>query len=244
MPYQNVKIPAGEKIAIVMANSRCRNGRSFPSSKETAPERTSGELRSESSMPRWPRRMAVNGKSAGWKFMPAKRRSRSSATGCPTRRSKPSASSWSASRACSTTPIGGGIRSLNVALRQLLDLYVCLRPVRWFKGVPSPVKNPGKVDMVIFRENTEDIYAGIEFEMGSEQVKKFLALFQEAFLKEVLDLQNSFSQDQRHRHQAGLAGGNRTPGSLGPAIRRCQQAQESDTGPQGKHHEVHRGGLP
>ncbi len=83
-----------------------------------------------------------------------------------------------------TTPIGGGIRSLNVALRQMLDLYVCLRPVRWFKGVPSPVKRPEKVDMVIFRENIEDIYAGIEFEQGSEAVKKFLALFKEAFPKE------------------------------------------------------------
>jgi isocitrate dehydrogenase len=83
-----------------------------------------------------------------------------------------------------TTPIGGGIRSLNVALRQLLDLYVCLRPVRWFKGVPSPVKHPEKVDMVIFRENTEDIYAGIEFEQGSEGCKKFLAVFKEAFPKE------------------------------------------------------------
>src|SRR5215208_6870487 len=82
-----------------------------------------------------------------------------------------------------TTPIGGGIRSLNVALRQLLDLYVCLRPVRWFKGVPSPVKAPEKVDMVIFRENTEDIYAGIEFEHGSEENKKFKALFKEAFPK-------------------------------------------------------------
>ena len=80
-----------------------------------------------------------------------------------------------------TTPIGGGIRSLNVALRQLLDLYVCLRPVRWFKGVPSPVKRPEKVDMVIFRENTEDIYAGIEFESGSEDVKKVLALLKESF---------------------------------------------------------------
>jgi isocitrate dehydrogenase len=69
-----------------------------------------------------------------------------------------------------TTPIGGGIRSLNVALRQMLDLYVCLRPVRWFKGVPSPVRHPEKVDMVIFRENTEDIYAGIEFEAGSDEV--------------------------------------------------------------------------
>ncbi|HRF46775.1 MAG TPA: NADP-dependent isocitrate dehydrogenase [Anaerolineales bacterium] len=83
-----------------------------------------------------------------------------------------------------TTPIGGGIRSLNVALRQMLDLYVCLRPVRWFKGVPSPVRRPEKVDMVIFRENTEDIYAGIEFEAGSEANARFLALFKEAFPKE------------------------------------------------------------
>src|SRR5580765_7457860 len=80
-----------------------------------------------------------------------------------------------------TTPIGGGIRSLNVALRQILDLYVCLRPVRWFKGVPSPVKSPEKVDMVIFRENTEDIYAGIEFAEGTEDVKKVLAFLQQTF---------------------------------------------------------------
>jgi len=68
-----------------------------------------------------------------------------------------------------TTPVGGGIRSLNVALRQLLDLFVCLRPVRWYKGVPSPVKHPEKVDMVIFRENTEDIYAGIEYQGGTPE---------------------------------------------------------------------------
>ena len=80
-----------------------------------------------------------------------------------------------------TTPIGGGIRSLNVALRQALDLYVCLRPVRWFEGVPSPVRKPENVDMVIFRENTEDIYAGIEFEQGSDSNKKFLQLFKESF---------------------------------------------------------------
>jgi len=82
-----------------------------------------------------------------------------------------------------TTPVGGGIRSLNVALRQLLDLYVCLRPVQWFKGVPSPVKNPGKVNMVIFRENTEDIYAGIEFEQGSDENRKFMELFKQHFPK-------------------------------------------------------------
>src|ERR1700691_5579467 len=83
-----------------------------------------------------------------------------------------------------TTPVGGGIRSLNVALRQMLDLYVCLRPVRWFKGVPSPVKSPEKVDMAIFRENTEDIYAGIEFEAGSADCKKFLDLFNQNFPKQ------------------------------------------------------------
>jgi isocitrate dehydrogenase len=80
-----------------------------------------------------------------------------------------------------TTPIGGGIRSLNVALRQLLDLYVCLRPVRWFEGVPSPVKRPQDVDMVIFRENTEDIYAGIEFEAETTDAKKLLAFIEKEF---------------------------------------------------------------
>jgi isocitrate dehydrogenase len=83
-----------------------------------------------------------------------------------------------------TTPIGGGIRSLNVALRQMLDLYVCLRPVRWFKGVPSPVIAPQKVDMVIFRENTEDIYAGIEFQAGSDECRRFLELFRKEFPKQ------------------------------------------------------------
>src|SRR6202012_4333528 len=80
-----------------------------------------------------------------------------------------------------TTPIGGGFRSLNVALRQLLDLYVCLRPVRWFQGVPSPVKRPELVDMVIFRENTEDIYAGLEVEEGTPEAKKMIALLKENF---------------------------------------------------------------
>ncbi len=83
-----------------------------------------------------------------------------------------------------TTPIGGGIRSLNVALRKLLDLYVCQRPVRYYNGVPSPVKNPEHVDMVIFRENTEDIYAGIEFKHGTEDNARFKTLFKEAFPKE------------------------------------------------------------
>ncbi|WP_454764873.1 NADP-dependent isocitrate dehydrogenase [Cupriavidus campinensis] len=78
-----------------------------------------------------------------------------------------------------TTPVGGGIRSLNVAMRQQLDLYVCLRPVRYFKGVPSPVRQPEKIDMVIFRENSEDIYAGIEWESGSDSAKKLIKFLQE-----------------------------------------------------------------
>ncbi len=80
-----------------------------------------------------------------------------------------------------TTPVGGGIRSLNVALRQILDLYVCLRPVRWFNGVPSPVKRPQDVDMVIFRENTEDVYAGLELEGGTAEAEKLRAYVKEAF---------------------------------------------------------------
>ena len=80
-----------------------------------------------------------------------------------------------------TTPVGGGFRSLNVALRQLLDLYVCLRPVRWFQGVPSPVKHPEYVDMAVFRENTEDIYAGIEFENGTPENQQFIDLLKNTF---------------------------------------------------------------
>src|SRR4051812_3927663 len=83
-----------------------------------------------------------------------------------------------------TTPVGGGIRSLNVALRQLLDLYVCLRPVRWYRGVPSPVRHPEKVDMVIFRENTEDIYAGIEYVAGSPEARKLLEFLAKEFPKD------------------------------------------------------------
>jgi isocitrate dehydrogenase len=80
-----------------------------------------------------------------------------------------------------TTPVGGGIRSLNVALRQVLDLYVCLRPVRWFAGVPSPVRHPEKVDMVIFRENTEDVYAGLEVAAGSPEAKRLIEFLYDAF---------------------------------------------------------------
>src|SRR5881394_3637973 len=83
-----------------------------------------------------------------------------------------------------TTPVGGGIRSLNVALRQMLDLYVCLRPVQWFTGVPSPVKHPEKVNMVIFRENTEDIYAGLEYAGGTPEAQKVLDFVAKEFPKD------------------------------------------------------------
>lgn len=90
-----------------------------------------------------------------------------------------------------TTPVGGGMRSLNVALRQLLDLYVCQRPIQWFTGVPSPIKKPGEVNMVIFRENSEDVYAGIEFEAGTEAANKLLR-----FLQDELQVNNiRFTQD-------------------------------------------------
>ena len=101
-----------------------------------------------------------------------------------------------------TTPIGGGIRSLNVALRKALDLYVCQRPIRYFKGVPSPVKHPEFVDMVVFRENTEDIYTGIEFEYGTEDNRRFKQLLQEALPQRIC--QDPLPRHRRDRHQAGF----------------------------------------
>jgi isocitrate dehydrogenase len=102
-----------------------------------------------------------------------------------------------------TTPVGGGIRSLNVALRQLLDLYVCLRPVRWYKGVPSPVRRPEKVDMVIFRENTEDIYAGIEYAGGTPEAQKVLDFFAKEFPREFSKIRFG-SADAARQWQARL----------------------------------------
>ena len=141
-----------------------------------------------------------------------------------------------------TTPIGGGIRSLNVALRQLLDLYVCLRPVRWFKGVPSPVKHPEKVDMVIFRENTEDIYAGIEFEAGHGGEQEIPGVVQGSVPQGIR--QDSLPGHIGHRHQAGVARRHRAPGPRGDSVRHRQQAQERDLRAQGQHHEVHRRRVP
>ena len=136
-----------------------------------------------------------------------------------------------------TTPIGGGFRSLNVALRQILDLYVCLRPVRWFQGVPSPVKRPELVDMVIFRENTEDIYAGLEVEAGTPEAAKMIELLHDAFGWEI-----------RPDSGIGIKPVSETGSKrlIRAAIKYAQAArpQDGDAGAQGQHHEVHRGRLP
>src|SRR2546427_13112525 len=121
-----------------------------------------------------------------------------------------------------TTPIGGGFRSLNVALRKLLDLYVCLRPVRYYNGVPSPVKHPEYVDMVVFRENTEDIYTGIEFINGTEENKKFRALLKENFPKEYAKIRfpNTAGIAPKTRFLAGAGGGVPAPVKRGLADKR------------------------
>ena len=142
-----------------------------------------------------------------------------------------------------TTPVGGGIRSLNVALRQLLDLYVCLRPVRWFKGVPSPVVAPEKVDMVIFRENTEDIYAGIEFEAGSADVQEIPRPVQaEPFRSS--SRRSAFPRPPGIGLKPASKEGTERLFRAAVRVRDRQQAQERDHRAQGQHHEIHRRRLP
>src|SRR5947199_7978331 len=116
-----------------------------------------------------------------------------------------------------TTPIGGGIRSLNVALRQMLDLYVCLRPVQYFQGVPSPVKHPEKVDMVIFRENTEDIYAGIEYPAGSEDANEILDFLQGEFPK-AFDKIRFGTEEKAREFWAGVGAKDRDDVCVGIAL--------------------------
>ena len=139
-----------------------------------------------------------------------------------------------------TTPVGGGIRSLNVALRQELDLYVCLRPVRYFEGVPSPVKRPQDVDMVIFRENTEDIYAGVEWAAGTPEVKKVLAFLQDEMKVKKI----RFPETSGIGIKPVSPRGHGAAGARGHPVRAREQAQERHPRPQGQHHEVHRGRLP
>jgi isocitrate dehydrogenase len=126
---------------------------------------------------------AARARSSGSKCSPARKRSRKRGTGFPKTRSRRSARTSWVSKDRSPRRSAVGIRSLNVALRQELDLYVCLRPVRYFSGMETPVKRPDLVNMVIFRENTEDIYAGIEFQEGTAEVEQFKKLFAEAFPK-------------------------------------------------------------
>ena len=130
-----------------------------------------------------------------------------------------------------TTPVGGGIRSLNVALRQMLDLYVCLRPVQWFTGVPSPVKHPEKVNMVIFRENTEDIYAGIDFEAGKEAALKTMEFLKANFPKDFKKIRFGAEAPEtgRHWHQAGFKNRHGTARPLGRSNTRSPTRSKSVT---------------
>ena len=139
-----------------------------------------------------------------------------------------------------TTPVGGGFRSLNVALRQQLDLYACVRPVRWFTGVPSPVKDPGAVDMVIFRENTEDTYAGIEYAAYSDDAKRLIAFLQDEMGVKNIRFPDSSAIGIKPVSEEG------SKRLIRAAIEYADRpgAQERHAGAQGQHHEVHRGWLP
>ena len=139
-----------------------------------------------------------------------------------------------------TTPVGGGIRSLNVALRQELDLYVCLRPIQYFKGVPSPVKEPEKTNMVIFRENSEDIYAGIEFEAESEKAKRLIKFLQEDFGVKKIRFPATSGIGIKPVSREG------TERLVRKAIQYAIDHDKpvGDARAQGQHHEVHRGCVP
>ena len=115
-----------------------------------------------------------------------------------------------------TTPVGGGIRSLNVALRQILDLYGCVRPVKYYKGAPSPVKHPERMDVVIFRENTEDVYAGIEWEQGTRRMREADRVPQQRHAE---GRQEADPPRLRHRHQADLHHRHQAPGAHGHPAR-------------------------
>ena len=139
-----------------------------------------------------------------------------------------------------TTPVGGGFRSLNVALRQKLDLYACVRPVRWFEGVPSPVKAPEDVDMVIFRENTEDIYAGIEYKAGSDEARRVVDFLQQQMGAQTIRFPDTSAIGIKPVSEEGSKRLIRARARL----RRRPEGAQRDAGAQGQHHEVHRGRLP
>ena len=134
------------------------------------------------------------------------------------------------------TPVGGGMRSLNVAMRQNLDLYACVRPIRYFPGVSTPMADASLTDMVVFRENTEDIYAGIEWPTGSAEVQRLIHFLQ----NELKVTRHPFSGELGHRHQAGVERGQPAPGAQGHPVRHRERPRVGDAGAQGQHHEVHR----
>ncbi len=133
-----------------------------------------------------------------------------------------------------TTPVGGGFRSLNVALRKDLDLYACIRPVKWYPGVPSPVRRPELVDVVIFRENTEDVYAGVEYKAGSPEAQKV-----ERFLKE--EMGAKFWPNSGIGIKPMSEFGSKRLDPQGAAACGCEAPPERHACPQGKHPKVHRG---
>ena len=162
-----------EKITMAADGDPARSptSRSSRSSRATAPASTSGRRPSWSSTPPPP---STASRSPGRRCWPGEKAFDETGNWLPDETVETFRDHLIGIKGPLTTPIGGGIRSLNVALRQILDLYVCLRPVRWFPGVPSPVHHPEKVDMVIFRENTEDIYAGLEVEEGTPEAAKLV----------------------------------------------------------------------
>ena len=167
MPYQHVKVPAtAPRSPSATASCRSPTGPSSRSSRATAPAPTSGAPSVRVLDAAVAKAYGGQRKIAWMEVYAGEKAFKQVDNWLPDETVEAFREFLVGIKGPLTTPIGGGIRSLNVALRQMLDLYVCLRPVRWFKGVPSPVKHPEKVDMVIFRENTEDIYAGIEFESG------------------------------------------------------------------------------
>ena len=162
------------------------------------------------------------------------------APGSPMRRCTRCASSWSRSRVRSARRWAAGMRSLNVAMRQNLDLYACVRPIRYFPGVASPMQDASLTDMVVFRENTEDIYAGIEWPAGSAEVHQLIAYLQQRAARH----RHPLSRQLRHRHQAGVQGGQPAADPQGHPVRHRARSRLGDAGAQGQHHEVHGRRLP
>ena len=164
-------------------SSTSRTGPSFPSSKATAPAATSGRRRGACSTRRWRRPTAASGRIAWLEVFAGEKAFNQFKEWLPQDTVDAIRDFRVAIKGPLTTPVGGGIRSLNVTLRQVLDLYACVRPVRYFHGVPSPVKHPERMNVVIFRENTEDVYAGIEWKSGTPEVKKLIDFLNNEMLK-------------------------------------------------------------